>query len=111
MEIRSVTAQKREHFRLQFPPFKRPKLYVDLRMFEILEVSEAGIKAAAGGGTTPPVGQIFEGIVVFTDGSREQVKGKLLRRDGDIFVMKLTQGISLQKMYDEHRKLMQQYAS
>src|SRR4051812_21996490 len=104
-------SQKREHFRLEFPLYQRPKLRVALRDYEVLEISELGVKAVANGTIMPPLTQTFDATIVFTDGTKCVVTGKVIRRDGELFVMLLTAGIPLQKMYEEHRRLIQKHVS
>ena len=96
--------QKRRYYRLEFPQFQRPKLFFQHRVFEVIEISEAGARITAAG-ALPAVGSKIEGTMLFTDGEKETISGKVIRKDGAVLILDLAKGISLQRITTEHRRI------
>ena len=97
-------SKSRRHFRLEFPQFQRPKLYCDRRVYSIIELSESGAKITCDG-ALPSADIPIDGTICFQDGSKEKIVGKIIRRQGNVLIISLSVGVSLQKMTAEHRRI------
>ena len=104
-------SNQRKHYRIQYPIGERPKLQMRGESYEILDVSEKGICFDAGPRYAPTDGDEIKGKIVFKNGKTCDVEGKLLRfdRKQHACVVKLVKGISLAKIMEEQRLLLQKY--
>ena len=101
--------QRREHFRIEFPSSERPSIIVNGRSHSVIDLSEQGIKVHWTNHDLPLIGNPLYGVVVFTDGSKVDIQGKVIRASGAIVIVNLTQGIPYPKMLAEQRRLIQKY--
>jgi hypothetical protein len=101
--------QRRSHFRLQYPATDRPTVQIDGVGNEVLEISEAGARMVLSPGPAMVAGQPFAGVLRFRDGTEVAIEGKVTRVDGDQGVLKLSPGISLNRMLTEQRQLLQRH--
>jgi hypothetical protein len=104
-------SNQRNHFRIEYPKADRPRIKIDKTEFEVLDVSEHGIKFAGGGRFRGPPKTLVKGTILFKDGKSCDVVGVVLRHmkdTGDVAV-KLSQGVPLAKMMEEQRVLLQKY--
>lgn len=99
---------QREHFRLEYPPMERPLVLIDGKAYEILNLSEGGIKFACGS-DYKPANSKFRAMVKFRDGKTCNIAGVILRLEHEhgTCVVRLSHGIPLPKMMEEQRLLIQ----
>ena len=70
---------RREHYRIRYPLRFRPVLKFSGKKFEIIDISESGIKFYCENTVGFRSGQEMEGTVIFTDGKSLALKGTILR--------------------------------
>lgn len=97
--------QRRNFFRIDYPPADRPSLHVSGRTYEIANLSEQGLEYVHPGAGQPSVGAPLNGEVSFADGERVEVAGSVVRRDGQAVAVRLARGITFQRMQAEQRRL------
>lgn len=110
----SEEEQKREHFRLVYPPSDRPKIVIGGEKYSILDLSEEGIKFGHPASVCLGIGNVVRGEITFANGEKETVVGKILRiieSNPSHTVIQLTQGLPLKRMMDEQRALIKKYKS
>lgn len=104
---------QRENFRLEYPKDDRPQIQIEKYRYEVLDMSEKGVKFDCGKTYRPQQNAPLNATVIFQDGKTCPVKGTVLRylADKNQCVATLTQGIPLAKMMEEHRMLLKKYKS
>jgi hypothetical protein len=103
--------QKRGHYRLEYPVSDRPSVLVNGHQYEVVDVSEQGMKFKCQNKITPDKDSPFKATVFFKDGKSFDVSGTILRYDAeqDQCVVQLTKGIPLAKMIEEQLLLIRKY--
>ena len=101
--------QRRAHFRLRYPHDARPLLLVVEQEFFVSEISEGGMRVvfqAADEALSLPekiTGQLRLGAALI------HIDGQPLRRDGDEWVLALSEPIAFPLIMAEQRRLIQKY--
>jgi hypothetical protein len=93
---------RRQHFRVKYPFSERPQLVITRDEFDILDISEQGIRFSMG----PIIGE----TITFHDGESLNLEGKLLRTQDSEVVIQLLKGIPPERISKEQRYLMNKYA-
>lgn len=102
--------QKRDYFRLEYPYEYRPVLYHQGCQYQIVNISEYGVKFRGEGCSDFSVGQQVNGTIVFHDEERYVCLGEVLRIGRHSVVLKLQQAIPLHKIRSEHILLINQFS-
>jgi hypothetical protein len=105
------SSQKRDHYRLEYPVSDRPSVLINGQQYEIVDVSEQGMKFKCENKITPDQDAPFKATVFFKDGKSFDVSGTILRYnpDQDHCVVLLSKGIPLAKMIEEQLILIRKY--
>jgi hypothetical protein len=75
-----VEPEKREFFRLKFPPMERPCLVVGDRRYEVLDCSARGLRfVITQRPPTQSLGERVEGQLLFRRNSRAPIRGLIIR--------------------------------
>jgi hypothetical protein len=93
---------RREFFRLPYPITSGATLAVDGSNYKVGEISERGLRVVTGVGRFP-LDTHVEGTLTLTTGQRCPISGKVLRIEGDAFVLKLERGPSTRDVIQEQR--------
>lgn len=101
----------RRHFRIKYPPEERPKLEVANQLFPVVDLSESGLKLISNLKFQPSLRQDLKGILIFSDGSREAVEGRVVRLVGDFVMITFKQLISINRLRIEADRLIARYGS
>ena len=81
-------------------------------LFEVIDLSEGGMKYKAPLNSMPNVGSSLQGVVVFPDGKTKiQIDGHVLRIDTPLecVVVQFSRGIPLSIMMEKHREMIAKY--
>ena len=107
----TLTQERRGFYRLAYPYGDRPNILFAGRSLEVLEISEHGVRFLTAGSFQPPPGTVLYGEIIFRDGGRCPVAGKLLRwsTGRGAAVLKLSQGVPLERMMQEQRYIFARY--
>ena len=102
---------KRNHFRVRYPPDDRPKLVAGNVTCGVVDVSEFGGRFIYPAALKTFVGQPLEVCITFRDGETCNVAGAVLRLDPDynFCILRLTKGIPLARIMGEQRYLLKRY--
>ncbi|NLX06027.1 MAG: PilZ domain-containing protein [Phycisphaerae bacterium] len=89
---------QRQRFRLRHPSEVRPKLVIDEQTYDVLDVSEGGLKFFAN--ELPPGIQNgrVDGQMVFRDGESIPVKGRVVRYE---IAVQFEEGVPYKKIVSE----------
>ncbi len=95
----------RQHFRIQYPEKLRPVFDTGRQRFDVLDVSEGGLRLAlpAGG---PVEGDELAGSVAFRRGETLPVRGVVVRVGADHVALRLDVGIPYRTVLEEQRFLL-----
>ncbi|HEX5386278.1 MAG TPA: hypothetical protein VFW66_06250 [Gemmatimonadales bacterium] len=69
----------RMHVRLRYPDDARPRLILDDDEFEVVDLSERGVRYRQGRGPAPAVGRKLEGILCLARGETLPIRGSVVR--------------------------------
>ena len=115
-ESRSGSANRRDHYRIQFPVEERPRILLDsqgaLRLVcDVIECSESGLRFLTPTRGLRGAGTAVSGTVVFAGGAEVHVAGTVIRVQGEEVALRLGRaGIPLAVVLEEQRRLRARYA-
>ncbi len=92
---------RRTYFRVKYPHSERPRLVITRDEFEVIDISEQGIRFS--------FGPVLSEMVTFHDGESVNLKGKLLRTQDSEVVTQFVKGIPSERIIKEQRYLMKKY--
>lgn len=105
-----MSDERRRHFRLRYPISVRPPIEIDGNVFSVVDLSEGGLKFHGSRSTYPAAGTNVVGKIQFSDGTRAEVRGQMVRVTvGGDCVLQLTQGVPLARMMDEPRNMIRKH--
>jgi hypothetical protein len=87
MPIIPIEEERREYYRLQFPPAKRPQLLINEESHAVVDCSAHGVRYVASSGTPPTPGEPVTGLLRFRHGEQTPVLGVVLRVEGDEIIL------------------------
>jgi hypothetical protein len=97
--------EKRNYYRVNYPPASRPAILIAGKSYEVLNISESGLKYAHPGNDRPAAGAPLLGEIVFSD-EKLEVEGAVFRVAGDEVVVRLERGISFKRIVAEQRRFL-----
>jgi hypothetical protein len=97
---------RRRHPRITYPAGDRPRLRIDDRIYEVVDLSETGLcftlhAVEAWRGADPAV----RGDLAFADGSEVSLAGRVVRVSPDRVAVALTKGVPLSRILAEQTRL------
>lgn len=98
------THPNRALFRVEFPFGQRPPLTWGGKSYEVLDISERGMRVSVEGHASFAPGAQVRAMVRFEDG-KETVEGTVLRGNEREAVFQLKEGFSLERIRREERRL------
>lgn len=102
-------AHDREHYRVAYPTALRPKLLVHGVSFDVVDISERGIRFRLGTAQKPEPGFEVQGVLRFKRGETITIRGTVLRVDQGEVAARLEEGIPLRVIMDEQRFLLDRH--
>lgn len=99
-------AHEREHYRVAYPAALRPRLLVHGITFEVVDISERGIRFRLGLAQKPEPGFELQGVVRFKRGETITIRGTVLRVIEDEVSCRLDEGFPLRVIMEEQRYLL-----
>jgi len=101
---------RRAFYRLQYPTSARPKLLIEGYTFDVLDLSEGGLRFHTGPHPAPEVGTTFRGTVRVRRGDMIHTHGDVLRVDHSEVAARLVVGIPFQTIMEEQRFVFEGFA-
>ena len=101
--------QKREYYRVEYPLNDRPALLSMDDEFEVVDISEGGLKFKVGVSEHFAVGDELGGTIKFSDNHTFDCKGKIIRIDDDNVAINYAHHLPLERVRSEHLLLIQKY--
>ncbi|MEQ8224416.1 MAG: PilZ domain-containing protein [Candidatus Eremiobacterota bacterium] len=101
--------QRRRFYRIKYPLIERPEIILDNRSYQVIDISEGGVKFFSPV-TTFKVGDYIKGSIKFHDGEVMPVEGHVLRLQNKRVIILLDRKIPLQRILKEQRYLIKKYA-
>ena len=99
----------REHYRVRYPIACRPNLAILNNVYEIIDLSEHGIRFFGNDVSRFHSDMKIDGIITFDDGGSISIKGKIIRIDKNNAVMFLTESIPFGRIVTEQRFINEKY--
>lgn len=107
----SQQSERRKYHRLQYPEAERLNVRIDGKDFHVSEISEKGTKIILPNRCPVSHNQPVTGVLWFKDGVNIVIHGVVQRCDDDGVALKLSKGISMQRMIIEQSRILQKYPS
>jgi hypothetical protein len=99
--------QRRQHYRVAYPPGLRPELRIAGRTFPVLDLSESGIRFENREVVRLP-GDLLQGTITFHDGGTEKVLGRVFReQDNYTVILLIVKRIPYSRILAEQKLLRQ----
>lgn len=102
-------AHDREHYRVAYPTSLRPKLLVQGHTFDVVDISERGIRFRLEKAEEPSPGFEVQGTVRFRRGETITVRGIVLRVVQGEVAARLEEGVPLRVIMEEQRYLLDRH--
>ncbi|MFK7824275.1 MAG: PilZ domain-containing protein [Oligoflexales bacterium] len=96
-----MSVNQRQHFRIQYPPEERAKLDVNGTLFDIVDLSQSGLKFESSS-HYPNTGQVFLMTINMLHGNQHTTKMKVVRVDKPFVIIIFEQPI--EKFYIDEEK-------
>ncbi len=100
-----MSEQRRNRYRIQYERDQCPTLRLHKIEFDVIDLSEEGLRFSLEGYSGVTVGQSIGGSLTFKDGNHSLVYGTVTRIDQNTVSVTLTQPIPYPKIMDEQRRL------
>ena len=104
-----VIDQKREYFRLEYPYEFRPRLLHEGKQYQVVNISEFGVKFRAPNSRGFVIGQQLEVDILFHDKEQFTCSGEVIRLEQAGIVLHLDVPVPLHKIRSEHLILINQF--
>lgn len=106
----SAEPEKREFYRLRFPPPERPCLIVGRQEYEVLDCSARGLRFVVTQQPLPALGDLVEGRLHFRRNSHAPIRGLIIRiQNGEIALHMPDSEIPFAILRGEERYLLNHY--
>ena len=89
--------QKRKYFRVHYPPGDRPKLVLVGNEFEVIDLSERGMRFY--------LGTKIHGVITFHNGESVPIEGKIIRIQNGEVAVHLSQCIPSDRIIEEQKDI------
>ena len=110
-ECCTVSEQRREYFRVEYPSGYRPRFIIKDQSFDILDVSECGIRFLHVDNASFISGTSIKGIICFTDSEELECSGIVLRSELGTVAVQNDEPIPLARIRAEHLNLIRKFYS
>jgi hypothetical protein len=97
--------ERRDHFRIIYPQRVRPRLSAGHQTYEVVDLSEGGLRLApAAGAPVPSVGDELTGALRFRrDGETVLIRGTVVRVEPNHIALQLAVGLGYKLVVAEQR--------
>ena len=102
--------QKRDYFRLEYPYEYRPIMVYDDQQYQVVNISEYGIKFKTHDAAHFVLDQQLEASIVFHDQETYPCCGQVIRLGKKSVIVKLREPIPLHKIRSEHILLINRFS-
>jgi hypothetical protein len=97
--------QRRKEYRVRYPITDRPRLRLDSEEFEVINLSEGGLKFHFQDPLRFVPWPTLQGTLVFADGETKPVQGSVLRTEQDGLAVELSSKIPYRRIVQEQIRL------
>ena len=94
---------RREHYRIIYPVSCRPKLVINNKQYEVIDISEKGVRFLHQGTCTLQPGSETRIKITFHNGVSLDIKCKVLRFNDTAAILSLLQDIPFEIIIEEQR--------
>lgn len=106
---KKMIEQKREYYRIEYPVNDRPALLSMDDEFEVIDISEGGVKFKADSTESFSIGDVLGAKIKFSDNNMFDCTGRVVRIDDDNVAINHLHHIPLERIRAEHLLLIQKY--
>lgn len=105
----SQERQRRRYFRIVYPIAIRPKVTSLFKTYDVLDISEEGIRLDTKGHPSPRLDQIMKGTLCFYDGEKLPIQGTILRVTAEDAVLQLNEPIPYRTIHNQELFMIRHY--
>ena len=102
--------KQREYFRVRFPVPYRPSFMMELDTYEVVDVSEYGVKVRTDQNASFMVDEYFMASMTFPDGRMFDLSGQVVRVENDCAGLELSTPLPLRLIRSEALYVIQNYS-
>jgi hypothetical protein len=96
---------QRRYFRVKYPPNERPELQIGTHRFEVLDISERGLRFASD--QEVKFAEWIRGTLIFSDRGSLVIEGRIIWKKEAKIGLKLVTPISYMRILKEQRTLVE----
>jgi len=102
--------ERRRHYRIRYPIMRRPSVDVWGRRYEVIDVSEEGMRFHCPDSQSVTAGQPVQAVITFDDAAQADVEGTVVRVERRRVALQLCVGIPYARIVREQLHLLNQSA-
>jgi len=102
--------ERRRHYRIRYPIMRRPSVDVWGRRYEVIDVSEGGVRFSCPDSDDVATGEPVQAVITFDDAGRADVEGTVVRIERRRVAVALTVGVPYARIVREQLHLLSQAA-
>lgn len=103
--------ERRRHYRIHYPIMRRPSVDVWGRRYEVIDVSEGGVRFSCPDPEGVTAGQPVQAVITFDDADRTDIEGRVVRVERRRVALELTVGIPYSRIVREQLHLLSHSAA
>lgn len=103
--------KQREYYRLPYPNSYRPLLAIDIDNFEILDVSEYGLKVKIDADPAFMIDDNIQATIAFPDGKEFDLSGQVVRIEEGFAGLQLQTPLPISLIRSEHLFIINNYTA
>ena len=100
---------KREFYRVRYPTGERPLLKLQGHVYEVIEISEKGVKFFCKQPWVYKTGLEVQFAINFRDNELLKLEGQILRADGNALIIALSEAVPMGRIVQEQRYIRAKY--
>lgn len=103
--------ERRRYYRVRYPMMRRPSVDVWGRRFDVIDVSEGGVRFQCSDPESAPAGQPVQAVITFDDTGQAEVEGTVVRVERQRVALELTVGVPYSRIVREQLHLLSRSAT
>ena len=98
--------ERRRYYRVRYPIMRRPSVDVWGQRYEVIDVSEGGVRFQCPDPQSVPAGQPVQAVITFDDRGTADVEGTVVRVEPRRVALQLTVGVPYTRIVREQLHLL-----
>ena len=103
--------ERRRHYRVRYPVLRRPLMDVWGRRYEVIDISEGGVRFQCPDSQGIAAGQQVRAVITFDDMGKAEVEGTVVRIEPRHVALQLSVGVPYSRIVREQLHLLSRSAT